>query len=58
MRTELENMNEQIISLDEKIYKLIDKLERIYGDESTDELNSIIEDVRLELEEIRNEILS
>ena len=58
MITELENMNEHILSVDEKIYILIDKLERIYGDESTDELNSIIEDARLELEEIRNEILS
>ena len=58
MRTELENMNEQILSIDEKISKLIDKLERIYGDESTDELNSIIEDTRLELEEISSDLLS
>lgn len=58
MRTELENMNEQILSIDEKISKLIDKLERIYGDESTDELNSIIEDARLELEEISSDLLS
>lgn len=58
MMTELENMNAQILSVDEKISKLIDKLERIYGDESRDELNSIIEDARLELEEISRDLLS
>lgn len=58
MRKELENMNEQILFVDEKICKLIDKLERIYGDESKDELHSIIEDTLLDLEEIRNEVLN
>ena len=58
MRAELENMNEQILLVDEKISKLIDKLERIYGDESKDELRSIIEDALLDLEEIRNEVLN
>lgn len=58
MRTELENMNEQILSIDEKISKLIDRLGRIYGDESTDELNFIIQDALLELEEISNDLLS
>lgn len=58
MRTELDNMNEQILSIDEKISKLIDKLGRIYGDESTDELNFIIQDALLELEEISNDLLS
>ena len=57
MITELENMNEHILSVDDKISKLIDKLERVYGDESTDELNSIIEDTRLELEEISRDLL-
>ena len=58
MITELENINKQILFVDEKISKLIDKLERIYGDESKDELHSIIVDALLDLEEIRNEILN
>ena len=58
MRAELENMNEQILLVDEKISKLIDKLERMYGDENKDELRSIIEDALLDLEEIRNEVLN